>query len=52
MKTPDPPYEAATDTDNSGGVFVVTEHYMYTHNNGVQDFFVESEVNTAYQRLF
>ena len=45
----EPPYEAATDTDNSGGVFVVTEHYMYTHNNGVQDFFVESEINLAYR---
>ncbi len=48
-ETPDPPYEAATDTDNSGGVFVVTEHYMYTHNNGVQDFFVESEINVAHR---
>ena len=48
-ENPEPPYEAATDTDNSGGVFVVTEHYMYTHNNGVQDFFVESEVNVAYR---
>ena len=44
-----PPYEAATDTDNHGGVFVVTEHYMYTHNNGVQDFFVESEINVAFR---
>ena len=45
----DPPYDPATDTDNSGGVFVVTDHYMYVHNNGVQDFFVESEVNTAFR---
>jgi len=45
----DPPYERGTDTDLSGGMFVVTEHYMYTHNNGVQDFFVESEINTAYR---
>ena len=49
LTPPDPPYEAATDTDNHGGVFVVTEHYMYTHNNGVQDFFVESEINTAFR---
>ena len=44
-----PPYESGTDTSKSGGVFVVTDHYMYTHNNGVQDFFVESEINVAFR---
>jgi len=39
--------ESGTDPSNQGGPFVVTNKYMYTHNNGVQDFFVESEINTA-----
>ena len=39
--------ESGTNPDNAGGPFVVTRAYMYTHNNGVQDFFVESEINTA-----
>jgi len=48
---PGPPatIESGTDPNNQGGPFVVTNKYMYTHNNGVQDFFVESEVNTAYR---
>jgi len=29
------------------GFFGVTKGYMYTHINGVQDFFVESEINIA-----
>jgi len=29
------------------GFFGVTKAYMYTHVNGVQDFFVESEINIA-----
>ena len=28
-------------------LFAVTNGYMYTHINGVQDFFVESELNMA-----
>jgi hypothetical protein len=44
-----PVMESGTDPSNQGGPFVVTNKYMYTHNNGVQDFFVESEINTAYR---
>ena len=49
--TPDPivEYDAGNSPENAGGPLVVTAHYMYTHNNGVQDFFVESEINTAYR---
>ena len=50
--TMDPPVvedDPGTDPDAAGGPFVVTDHYMYVHNNGVQDFFVESEINTAYR---
>ena len=33
--------------DEAGGLFVVTGGYMYTHNSGVQDFFVETDINLA-----
>ena len=33
----------------SGGVFTMDKAYMYTHNNGIQDFFVESELNMAFR---
>ena len=36
--------EAAT-----GGLFVVKTGYMYTHNCGINDFFVESSINLAYR---
>ena len=47
--TPVPAYDSSTDPSLSGGMFVVTDHYMYVHNNGVQDFFVESESNLAFR---
>lgn len=30
-----------------GGLFTIQNGYMYTHNSGIQDFFVESEMNLA-----
>jgi hypothetical protein len=37
------------DADESGGLFVVTGGYMYVHNSGVQDFYVETDINLAYR---
>ena len=36
------------DKDNSG-LFYISQGYFYLFNSGVRDFFVESEVNTAYR---
>jgi hypothetical protein len=33
----------------SGSKFAVRDAFMYTHNNGVLDFFVESELNLAFR---
>ena len=32
-----------------GGLFVHKRGYIYTHSNGIQDFFVESELNMAHR---
>ena len=32
-----------------GGLFTVQDGYMYTHNSGINDFFVESEINLAFR---
>ena len=34
---------------NPGGLFTVQDGYMYTHNSGINDFFVESEINLAFR---
>ena len=34
-------------TTSSDSLFHVKNGYMYTHNNGINDFFVESEINTG-----
>ena len=33
----------------TGGLFVENVGYMYTHNSGIQDFFVESDMNLSYR---
>lgn len=33
----------------TGGLFVVKTGYMYTHNCGINDFYVESSINLAYR---
>jgi hypothetical protein len=33
--------------DDPYPLFTMEDAYMYTHNNGIQDFFVESEINLA-----
>jgi len=33
----------------TGGLFVENQGYMYTHSSGVQDFFVESDMNLAFR---
>ena len=33
----------------TGGLFVVKTGYMYTHNCGINDFYVESSLNLAYR---
>jgi hypothetical protein len=33
--------------DISNSIFVLRKAYMYTHNSGINDFFVESELNVA-----
>ena len=38
---------AGNDSLGLGGLFVHKRGYMYTHSNGIQDFFVESELNMA-----
>jgi hypothetical protein len=41
------PWSAAL--NNPGGLFTVQNGYMYTHNSGINDFFVESEINLAFR---
>jgi len=36
-------------SDGLNGAFAMRHAYMYTHVNGIQDFFVESEYNLAYR---
>ena len=33
----------------TGGLFVIKTGYMYTHNCGINDFYVESSMNLAYR---
>ena len=34
------------------GRYIMDNPYMYTHINGIQDFFVESEINLAQRDYF
>jgi len=39
----------APQLSDPGGLFTVQNGYMYTHNSGINDFFVESEINLAFR---
>ena len=42
-------FPGAAALSNPGGLFTVQDGYMYTHNSGINDFFVESEINLAFR---
>ena len=42
-------YSSANSEDKTGGVFVLKTGFMYTHNCGINDFWVESSMNLAYR---
>ena len=42
-------YSQASNEKGDGGLFVLKTGYMYTHNCGINDFWVESSINLAYR---
>ena len=45
----DPSQSQTVGGENPGGLFVVKNGYMYSHNCGVNDFWVESDMNLGYR---